>query len=206
MINESLTRALDSENTHVAHHLFQKYSTNGEINKTGVKAILQDIYGGTDTSGESSDPNSVEEYFKLLDFDQDGKIGFGDIENFVSAYLSDFSGSILNVGTSQLTKKTEDQPMQRIDEMAPSNSFQSFDEDNLEIAYDIFKDFDQQDEGEIDFKELSHLVKGICTALQVGAKFDKEALNRTVSRYPFSRPGKITWDEFRDLYLKHFNF
>lgn len=46
-MQDSLSNQLDSENTHVAHMLFQKYGVQGQINRSGISKMMNDVYGNT---------------------------------------------------------------------------------------------------------------------------------------------------------------
>lgn len=202
MNEESLTLQLDSENTHVAHHLFQKYSKEGIIPLENIKKMIHDIYGNTLELTRNEIQKASSELEELLDFDNDGKIGFGDIENFVSSYLSEFSNSIIDGKAPFLEEHNRSNKIK----INMSNSFQSFEMDNLEIAYDIFDDYDVEKTGMINRNELACVIRDVCTSLGVKDAVDKELLDKHINDFQFQYDGKVTWDEFRELYLQNFNF
>lgn len=55
--------------------------------------MIADVYGGIGTQTTQLSDAIVQQYIDMLDKDKDGKIGLGDIENFVSQYLSDMPSS-----------------------------------------------------------------------------------------------------------------
>lgn len=202
MNDESLTLQLDCENTHVAHHLFQKYSKEGDIPKENIKKMLRDLYGNLLNMNREELSEASQDILEMIDYDNDGKIGFGDIENFVSNYLAEFSHSVIETNNSNYGMANREEKIK----LNMSNSFQSFEMDNLEIAHDIFDDYDVDKNGMINRNELTSVIRDVCKSLGVEDAVDKKILEKMILNFEFQIPEKVTWEEFQELYLRHFNF
>ena len=87
-----------------------------------------------------------------------------------------------------------------------SASFHSFEQSNLDIAQDVFEDYDVNEIGCIKREELHLVIRDICTALGVKDKIDREVLDSNLKYVNFKDPRYVTWPEFERLYLAHFNF
>ena len=144
----------------------------------------------------------------MLDKDKDGKIGLGDIENFVSHYLSDMpSSGIVLVNQSFQPQSGSPQNMRvKTAGLNMSASFMSFEQNNIDIAQDVFDDYDLKEEGRIKRAELHLVIRDICIALGVKDQVDKEALESNLKYFKPKKPGYVDWEEFSKLYLDHFNF
>lgn len=87
-----------------------------------------------------------------------------------------------------------------------SASFHSFEESNLDIARDVFEDYDANEAGCIKREELHLVIRDVCTALGVKDQIDREVLDSNLKYVNFRDPRYVTWEEFEKLYLDHFNF
>jgi len=202
-MNESLTMALDNENTHVTHLLFDKYGAQGYISREAISSMISDIYGNTRISDEPTSKEAEEEFFEILDFDKDGKVSFKDVEDFVSRYLVEYNSSMVNVKLSMFESQHGKRLQKAAENMA--NSFQSFDEDNLEIAREIFEDYDADEEGRIKRKDLPLVIGDILKSIGSDSRIDREILEQNIAGYTFEDEDYVYWEEFEDLYMRNFN-
>ena len=77
-----------------------------------------------------------------------------------------------------------------------SASFQSFEQDNLEVARDVFEDYDEDDTGRIKREKLHLVIRDICIALGVKDDIDKNILDSNLKYVTFKDNRFITWQEF----------
>lgn len=199
-MQQSLT--LDSESAKIANLLFSKYSRGNGIGEDGLRLMQERIYGKGKVPREALETESLEEFRDMLDVDRDGLVTYQDLEKVAARHLSDFgaepaSGIGFDVKSDSRIKKIN---------LSMSQSFQSFDADNLEIAEEIFQDYDPEEEGCIPKRDLPLVITDICQALGVNDNIDREALEAKIKDYVFETPGLVYWEEFEDLYKRNFNF
>ena len=113
--------------------------------------------------------------------------------------------SVVSLGNSSIYGALKN--LSRKNTLRKSMSMQQFDQNNLDIALDVFDtEFDQENTGIIHTKEIPAQVSRICFILDYDNIFDRQTINDALTKNDLLKNGgKINRNQFADLYQKNFH-
>ena len=190
------------DETDLARFIFRKYcGSNQYIPHDNLKFLFRDLYNNAHQYLEEIDMDkAVDELYRILDMDKDGKVTLRDIETLVSTKGFDPNNTAL---MTKINAIRQEKYMQKLDNM--KKSFETFSSVNYKLAKEIFNAYDTEGTGYIEKQDLPLVLIDTCTHLGLSTDLDRELLMTSIEAFNFRTKNRISQKEFEFLYTMKFN-
>lgn len=191
------------EESDLGRYIFRKYcGSNQYITKDSLKFVLRDIYGFSHQHFEEVDKNqAIDDMYRILDLDKDGKVTIQDIETLVTATFKDNSG--VSISTKTMAIREED-TSKIVDDML--NSMAQLGPNNIDIGMSVFAAYDSDHTDFIDKQDLPLVISDIFSQMGLPSKIDRPLMMSRLADFELRSKGRISKKEFEYFYKLKFGF